>query len=114
MSSLTGRYTGSFEAQITQDVQAFTQATDGADYLARLRQAISTTLTSDYWTITLPQGLATSAAQGPGLFAYAASLCLLNARVPPFVEAGAEHEHKAALFLRDLFRSRPPAEEDAC
>ena len=24
MSSLTGRYTGSFEAKITQDVQAFT------------------------------------------------------------------------------------------
>ena len=103
MSSLTGRYTGSFEAQITQDVQAFTQATNGPDYLERLRQAISTTLTSDYWTITLPQGLATSAAQGPGLFAYAASLCLLNARVPPFVEEGPDHEHKAALFLRDLF-----------
>jgi hypothetical protein len=103
MSSLTGRYTGSFEAQITQDVQAFTQATDGADYLGRLRQVVSTTLTSDYWTITLPQALATSAAQGPGLFAYAASLCLLNARVPPFVEEGAYHEQKAALFLRDLF-----------
>lgn len=82
MSSLTGRYTGSFEAQITQDVQAFTLAADGADYLERLRRTISTTLTSDYWTITLPLGLATSAAQGPGLFAYGASLCLLNARVP--------------------------------
>jgi len=45
MSSLTGRYTGSFEAQITQDVQAFTQATNGPEYLERLRQAISTTLT---------------------------------------------------------------------
>jgi hypothetical protein len=38
MSSLTGRYTGSFEAQITQDVQAFTQATNGPDYLGRLPQ----------------------------------------------------------------------------
>jgi hypothetical protein len=103
MSSLTGRYTGSFETQITQDVQSFTQASDGAEYLDRLRQAISTTLTSDYWTITLPQTLASSAARGPGLFAYAAALCLLNARVPPFVQQGTDHEQKASLFLRDLF-----------
>jgi hypothetical protein len=103
MSSLTGRYTGSFETQITQDVQAFTQATDGADYLTRLRQAISTELTPDYWTTRLPQMLATAAARGPGLFAYAASLCLLNARVPPFVDSGHSQERKASLFLRDLF-----------
>jgi hypothetical protein len=102
MSSLTGRYTGSFETQITQDVQSFTQAADGADYLERLRAAISTQLTPDYWSITLPQSLATSAARGPVVFAYAAALCLLNARVPPFVARGAG-EQKAGLFLRDLF-----------
>jgi hypothetical protein len=103
MSSLTGRYTGSFETQITQDVQAFTEAKDGADYLARLRQAISTELTPDYWTTRLPQMLATAAARGPGLFAYAVSLCLLNARVPPFVDGGAGQEQKSSLLLRDLF-----------
>ncbi len=66
MSSLTGRYTGSFETQITQDAQAFTQATDrrGVPRPACGR-AIDTTLTPDYWTITLPQALATSAARGP-------------------------------------------------
>jgi hypothetical protein len=103
MSSLTGRYTGSFETQITQDVQTFTEAKDGADYLTRLRQAISTELTPDYWTTRLPQMLATAAARGPGLFAYAASLCLLNARVPPFVDGGAGQEQKSSLLLRDLF-----------
>jgi hypothetical protein len=103
MSSLTGRYTGSFETQITQDVQAFTEASGGEEYLDRLRQAISTTLTPDYWTITLPETLATSAARGPGLFGYAASLCLVNARVPPFVAAGPEGEQKAAIYIRDLF-----------
>jgi hypothetical protein len=102
MSSLTGRYTGSFEAQITQDVQVFTQAKSGAEYLDRLRQTISTTLTPDFWSITLPQSLATAAARGPGLFAYAASLCLLNARVPPFVGQDG-NEQKAALSMRDLF-----------
>ena len=103
MSSLTGRYTGSFETQITQDVQAFTEAKTGEEYLERLRQAIERTLTPDFWAITLPQSLATSAARGPGLFAYAASLCLLNARVPPFVEASSGREQKAAVLLRDLF-----------
>jgi hypothetical protein len=103
MSSLTARYTGSFETQITQDVQAFVEAKDGSEYLARMRQAISTTLTPDYWTITLPQALATAAARGPGLFGYAASLCLLNARVPPFVKHDSNHEQKAGLLIRDLF-----------
>jgi len=103
MSSLTGRYTGSFETQITQDVQAFIRATDGIDYLARLREAISTELTPDYWTIRLPQILATAAARGPGLFAYTASLCLLNARVPPFVDGDPNQERKSSLLLRDLF-----------
>jgi len=103
MSSLTGRYTGSFETQITQDVQAFTEARDDADYLARLRQAISTELTPDYWTTRLPQMLATAAARGPGLFAYTASLCLLNARVPPFVDGDTSQERKSSLLLRDLF-----------
>lgn len=103
MSSLTGRYTGSFETQITQDVQAFTQAADGAAYLDRLRQAISTELTPDYWTIRLPQMLASSSARSPGLFAYAASLCLLNAHVPPFVSGNAGQERKSSLLIRELF-----------
>lgn len=104
MATLTGRYTrGSFETQITQDVQSFAEAGDGAGYLDRLRQAVSTALTPDFWSITLPQSLATSTARSPGLFAYAASLCLLNARVPPFGSPGDLEELKAAIYLRDLF-----------
>jgi hypothetical protein len=105
MSSLTGRYTGSFETRITQDVQAFTVATDGEGYLDELRKTIDATLTADFWAITLPRDLATSAARAPGLFAYAAALCLLDARVPPFVPAeGPEgSEKKASVRIRDLF-----------
>lgn len=104
MSALTGRYTrGSFETQITQDVQAFGAAEDGKEYLDHLRQAITTAFTSDFWSITLPQILATSSSRSPGLFAYAASLCLLNARVPPFVTVDEAEEQKAAIYVRDLF-----------
>jgi hypothetical protein len=102
MASLTSRYTGSFETRITQDVQLFTQAEDGAGYLSRLRQTTETTLTADFWTITLPQSLATSSPRSPALFAYVASLCLLNARVPPFVSGGPDGQ-KAAIPIRDLF-----------
>jgi len=102
MASLTSRYTGSFETKITQDVQSFTQAGDGDGYLERLRRATETVLTSDFWTINLPQGLATSSPRSPALFAYAASLCLLNARVPPFVSEGPCGQ-KAAVLIRDLF-----------
>ena len=102
MASLTSRYTGSFETQITQDVQAFTQAEDGAGYLARLRSATEAVITSDFWTINLPQSLATSSSRSPTLFAYAASLCLLNARVPPFSGEGIDGP-KAAILIRDLF-----------
>jgi hypothetical protein len=113
MSSLTGRYTGSFETQITQDAQAFTQAETGEEYLAALRRAIDTTLTDDYWAITLPSNLATSATRGPALYSYAASLCLLNARVPPFVAADANGEQKAAIPIRDLFDPRIRAKKAA-
>jgi hypothetical protein len=103
MSALTGRYTGSFETQITQDVQSFTQANTGEDYLDRLRRAVDTTLTPDYWSIRLTEALATSAARSPALFSYAAALCLLNARVPPFVEGDGGGQQKAAVTIRDLF-----------
>ena len=105
MASLTGRYTGSFEGQVTQDVQAFTTATDGDEYLDELRKTIDATLTADFWNITLPRDLATSTARAPGLFAYAAAMCLLDARVPPFVPAeGIDgSEKKAAIRIKDLF-----------
>lgn len=102
MAALTARYTGSFETRITQDVQSFTEAKDAAGYLDRLRQAITTALTSDFWTINLPQSLATSSARSPGLYSYAASLTMLNARVPPFT-GGDGSEPKAAVQIRDLF-----------
>lgn len=51
-----------------------------AVYLERLRQICATTLTNDYWEITLPNRLATSASRSPSRFAYQASLILLGAR----------------------------------
>jgi hypothetical protein len=96
MSALTGRYTGSFEARITQDVQSFCAEGGGDAYLARLDEVVATTLTDDYWRITLPQALNTSAARGPALFAYSGALCILDARLP-FTSTGQPIQLRAVL-----------------
>ena len=80
MTSLTGRYTGNFESRVEQDLRRVAEAQSGDEFVATLSGIINTTLTQDYWTIQLPSSLETSSAYGPSVFAYHASLVLLNAR----------------------------------
>jgi hypothetical protein len=79
MASLTGRYTSSPETRFESDLGMVRDLTDGAAFLAKLRDISGTTLTNDYWTITLPSQLATSASRSPSLFAYQAALIKLDA-----------------------------------
>jgi len=79
MATLTGRYTNSPETRFESDLTLIRDLLDGAAFLARLRQLCTTTLTGDYWTITLPSQLATSASRSPSLFAYQAALIKLDA-----------------------------------
>ncbi|WP_207633180.1 RNA-binding domain-containing protein [Devosia aurantiaca] len=80
MASLTGRYTSSPETKFDFDLAQLRGIPDGKAYLAKLREICATTLTSDYWSISLPSDLATSASRSPSRFAYQASLILLGAR----------------------------------
>lgn len=80
MTSLTGRYTGNFESRVEQDLRRIAEANSGDEFVATLNGIIDTALTEDYWTIQLPSSLETSSAYGPTVFAYHASLVLLNAR----------------------------------
>jgi hypothetical protein len=79
MAALTGRYTSSPETRFESDLSLLRDLSDGDAYLDKLREICRTTLTGDYWDITLPQQLATSAARSPSLFAYQASLVMLDA-----------------------------------
>lgn len=81
MAALTGRYTSSPETRFEADLAMLRDLEDGQAYLAKLREICTTTLTPDYWSITLPSHLATSASQSPSLFAYHASLIKLDADV---------------------------------
>lgn len=81
MSAITGRYTGSPESQMEFDLARFRGLEGPEQFGAVLTEICDATLTSDFWSITLPTDLATSSAQSPSMFAYFASLNLLDARV---------------------------------
>ena len=81
MSSLTGRYTGSPESAMESDLAMIRNAEGAEEFLALLENAISIALTNDFWTVTLPNELATSTARSPSLTAYHASQVLLDAPV---------------------------------
>jgi len=80
MCNITGRYTGSSESQMEADLARLREAETAADFIGVLDYNISNTLTSDFWTIQLPDKLDSSAAYSPTLFAYHAALNLLDAK----------------------------------
>ena len=81
MSSLTSRYSSSPETVMEQDLNRLRAVKDAAGFIGMMNQIIKDTLTEDFWSITLPNDLATSSARSPSLFAYQAALSLLDAQV---------------------------------
>ncbi len=81
MTALTGRYTDSPESSMDQDLGQLRDVRDAGGFVALLDSVVRDTLTDDYWDITLPNLLGTSAPRSPSLFAYYAALNLLEARV---------------------------------
>jgi len=80
MSSVTGRYTGSPESAMEFDLSRFRDTKDGDQFISVLEHVCDTTLTSDFWSVSLPNDLATSSPRSPSLFAFHAALVLLDAR----------------------------------
>jgi hypothetical protein len=81
MCAITGRYTGSAESRIEQDLRRIGTATSAEQFVAVLDGFIATQLTNDFWEVALPDLLDTTAAYSPTLFAYHAALVLLDATV---------------------------------
>ena len=80
MSSLTGRYTGSPESRMEQDLALLRGINTADEFVDVLDQQIDAVFTRDYWNVTLPNELETAAARNTGQFAYYAALCLLDAK----------------------------------
>lgn len=81
MTSLTGRYAVSPESTMEQDLARLRSVQDARGFEEMLDAVIRDTFTEDFWSISLPNQLATSSARSPSLFAYYAALNLLEARV---------------------------------
>lgn len=81
MSLLTGRYTGSPESRLEQDLGYLRNTGDPDEFVRVLRREMKAVLTDDFWEITLPNELVTSASRSPARYAYIAALSILNAPV---------------------------------
>lgn len=126
MAHTTSRYSGSFETRFEADVARLAGVGEGdaEGFVAALDQVIDGVFTADYWTITLPNELATSASKSPALLAYIAALNIHDAdvllsrtkvrsRLDPAItlKKGIERHHlfprsylKKALGIRDTKR----------
>ena len=65
MCSLTGRYTGSPESDLEFDLARLRDVHDAAGFVRTLDQVCDAALTSDFWSITLPNDLATLFSKEP-------------------------------------------------
>ena len=81
MSAVTGRFTGSPESGMEFDLAGLRGTTRADEFVSVLQQVCDITLTNDFWDVKFPTDLATSSSQSPSLFAYNASLVLLEAPV---------------------------------
>jgi hypothetical protein len=80
MASLTGRYTSSPESALEFDLARFREVKDADQFVSTLERICELTMPEDFWAITLPNDLATSSPVSPSLYAYHASLVLLDAK----------------------------------
>ena len=109
MSAVTGRFTGSPESAMEFDLARLRDIRKPEGFIQVLNQACDIALTQDFWAVTLPNDLATSAPRSPSLFAYHAALVLLDARVLFSKMKVAElldpsiHAHRAAVERHHLF-----------
>lgn len=80
-TSLSGYYTSSPETTMDRDLNRIRDVPDGATFVTTLDKIISDTLTEDFWSISLPNLLESSASVSPALFAYHAAQVKLGAPV---------------------------------
>jgi hypothetical protein len=106
MSHTTGRYTSSPESAFEADVNRLRGLPPGnADaFCAALESQVATVFTGDYWTISLPNRLATSGGKSPAGMAYWAALNLLDAEVLLSVDKVSARLDPALSTVRDVER----------
>jgi hypothetical protein len=80
MAQTTGRYTGSPETRIQQDLDRLDETKSADDFIKVLSGVIDTVLTPDFWTIRIPDDfVSSSTSASPAYQAYLAALNILDA-----------------------------------
>ncbi|WP_026922170.1 GmrSD restriction endonuclease domain-containing protein [Glycomyces arizonensis] len=81
MAHTTSRYSGSFETQVERELAhiAGLERGDADGFASLLSRLVEDKLTSDWWSVTLPNDLESSAGKSPVLSAYIAALNILDA-----------------------------------
>jgi hypothetical protein len=80
-TSISGRYTNSPETIMDSDLNRIRDIADADGFISNMEKIMGDTLTSDFWTITLPNILETSSARSPALFAFYAAQNKLGAPI---------------------------------
>ncbi len=79
MVTITSRYSASSETQMELDMSRLRSLSTADEFVKELDRICESELTADYWEIRLPNDLDRSGTRNPALFAFDATLCLLNA-----------------------------------
>ena len=81
VTAMTGRFTSSPETKMEADLAKLREVETQDQFRAMIHEVCGAITTNDYWEITLPTDLATSSGRSPSMFAYYASLSILDAKV---------------------------------
>ena len=81
MGSVSGYYTSSPETVVEADLADLRNVKTEAEFTALLENKIVAKFTNDYFDVSLPNDLATSASRSPVWFGYCAALNILGAKV---------------------------------
>lgn len=84
MAQITGRYTGSAETRMQEDLNRLSDLPEPRQpdrFLNALASQIQAAVPADWWTVTLPDALITSSTKAPAFVAYIAALNVLDAEV---------------------------------
>jgi hypothetical protein len=119
MSQITGRYSGSTESQISEDLDRLDEALlvdkSPESFSSAVNALISAAIPDDWWRVTLVENLRTSSSTAPSFVAYIAALNVLQANVllsTSFVRDWINPHHTAKkgiekhhLFPKDFLKS---------
>ena len=82
MAQITGRFSSSPETRAQEDLNRLEGLERTADaFTSVVTNQVDTTLTEDWWSVTLPESLHTSSATSPAFTAYISALTILDAEV---------------------------------